>query len=51
MYSLLTTLFDAGGPQNFIDEPDNTIYIKKTSAFRVRNLNRFNVFIKVGYLF
>lgn len=51
MFSLLTTFFDAIGPDSFIDKVDNTTYIKRTSAFRVRNLNRFNVFIKVGYLF
>ena len=51
LFSLLTTLFDAIGEDTFIDRIDNTDYIKRTSSYRVRGANRFNVFLKVGYLF
>ena len=51
LFSFITTLFDAIGEDTFIDRINNTDYIKRTSSYRVRGANRFNVFLKVGYLF
>lgn len=52
LISLLNTLFDAVGEDFFLDNKyTNTNYLKRTSSFRVRGLNRFNAFLKIGYMF
>lgn len=51
LFSFITTFFDAIGEDTFIDNINNTDYIKRTSSYRVRGVNRFNAFLKVGYLF
>jgi hypothetical protein len=48
--NLLATLLPALDIIDFTT-PDVLGYIKKTSTERVRGINRFNFFIKVGYLF
>ncbi len=51
LFALAFTLFDAGDqglPDSDVLSPD--IYIAKTSASRVRGINRFNLFLKVGIL-
>lgn len=49
--ALSLTLFDAPD-DNFLSENylSPSEYIEKTSASRVRGVNRFNVFVKVGFL-
>ncbi len=49
--AFMMTFFDAIGEDTFIDKVDNSHYIRKTAPWRVRGVNRFNVFFKVGYLF
>ena len=51
LFSFMTTFFDAIGEDTFIEKVYNYNYIKRTSAYRVRGANRFNTFLKVGYLF
>ncbi len=52
LLSLISGLFDVVGmtPGSYSTNVDNTNYIAKTVRGRVRGVNRFNVFIKVGIL-
>lgn len=53
-FSVLSTLFDVGGSAaNLIDRKgpvNENNYIEKTVGYRVRGVNRFNVFLKIGIL-
>ena len=48
--SLITVLFDLSGFTYRNSDISNTSYIEKTVKSRVRGVNRFNVFLKVGIL-
>lgn len=51
LIALATTLFDAPDDNIFEDDAlDEDDYIMRTSAARIRGVNRFNVFLKVGVL-
>ncbi|MBS1635967.1 MAG: hypothetical protein JST26_08580 [Bacteroidetes bacterium] len=52
LIGLFTSLFDAIGPESLSDNLyTQANYMKKTSVWRVRGVNRLNAFIKIGYLF
>lgn len=49
--ALFTTLFDATNTDFFDNSiPTNYTYMQKTSPARVRGVNRFNAFVKIGVL-
>jgi hypothetical protein len=53
-FSALSTIFDIGeNPANLIDrkaEVNESNYIERTVRYRVRGVNRLNVFLKIGVL-
>ncbi len=51
--AVLTTAFDTLGAENdgvFTDNATSSNYMRVTSPWRVRGVNRLNVFLKVGIL-
>lgn len=51
LLALVSTLFDMTDSETlYWSDVDNTNYIKVTSHARIRGINRFNVFLKVGIL-
>lgn len=50
VFSVFSLLFDAVGSDFSFSQKTEINYIEKTSAQRVRGVNRFNAFVKLGFL-